>query len=110
MAPTAIAPEGVVQPCGFDPAIEAIVLDDDAATPQEVPPTAAAAISVAGATGDTGSGEGMEPPADSEHPTPRMRGEAGKVFELVGTSSCPAEASTSAEVERYPFPSVSYPW
>jgi hypothetical protein len=31
MALVAIAPEGTVQPGGFDPAVEAIVLDDDAA-------------------------------------------------------------------------------
>jgi hypothetical protein len=46
----------------------------------------------------------MEPPADGEQPTPRMRGEAGKVSEPVGTSSCPTEASTSSKVERQPLP------
>jgi hypothetical protein len=104
MALAAIAPEGVVQPGGSDPAVKVIILDDDADTTRGVPPTAAAAISVAGVTGDIGSGDDMEPPADGEQPAPRMRGEAGKVFEPVGTSSCPTEALTSLEVERQPLP------
>jgi ribosomal protein L21E len=41
----------------------------------------------------------MEPSADSERPMPRMQGKAGKVSELVGTSSYPAKALTSLKVE-----------
>jgi hypothetical protein len=104
MAPAAIAPEGAVQPGLFDPTIEAIVLDDDVATPREVPPATTAAISIANATGDTGSRDDIGPPTDGEKPTPRMRGEAGEVFEPVGTSSCPAEASTSSKVEQRHLP------
>jgi hypothetical protein len=33
-----------------------------------------------------------------------MQGEAGKVFEPVGTSSCPVEALTSLKVERRHLP------
>jgi hypothetical protein len=99
MAPIAIALEGVVKSGGSDPTIEVIVLDDHAATPREVPPAATATISMAGATGDTGSGDGMEPPANGEQPAPRMRGEASKVSEPVGTSSYPTEALTSSEAE-----------
>jgi hypothetical protein len=94
MAPIAIAPKGVVKSGGSDPTVEVIVLDDHAATPREVPPVATAIISMAGVTGDTGSGDGMEPPANGEQPAPRMRGEASKVSEPVGTSSYPAEALT----------------
>jgi hypothetical protein len=64
MAPAAIALEGAVQPGVSDPAIKATVLDDDAATSREVPPATAATTSIAGATGDTGSGDDMGPPAD----------------------------------------------
>jgi hypothetical protein len=109
MAPGAIAPEGAVQPGGSNPAIEVIVLDDDATTPWEVPPAATTAICAAGAAGDTGSRDDMEPPADGEQPMLRMHDKADKVFEPLGTSSCPAEALTSSEVERQPLP-VSCPW
>jgi hypothetical protein len=109
MAPAAIAPEGAVQPGGSDPAVEVIVLDDDAATPWEVPPAATTAICAPGATGDTGSRDDTEPPTVGEQPMPRMHDKAGKVFEPVGTSSYPAEALTSSEVERQPLP-VSCPW
>jgi hypothetical protein len=46
----------------------------------------------------------MVPPTDGEQPAPRMRGKADEVSGPVGTSSCPAEASTSSEVERRPLP------
>jgi hypothetical protein len=101
MAPAAIALEGAVQPNIFDPAIEAIVLDDDAATPREVPPAATVAISIADATSDTRSRDDIGPPTNGVQHTPRMRGEANEVFELVGTSSCPTEASTSSKVDRW---------
>jgi hypothetical protein len=100
MAPAAIALEGAVQRNVFDRAIEAIVLDDDAATPREVPAAATVAISIADATSDTGSRDDIGPPTDGVQPTPRMRGEADEVFELVGTLSCPAEASTLSKVDR----------
>jgi hypothetical protein len=99
-----IAPKGAVRSGIFDPTVEAIVLDDDVATPWEVPLATAAAISAADETGDTGLGDGMGPPADSEQPTPRMQGEASEVSGLGGTSSCPAEALTLSEVERWPLP------
>jgi hypothetical protein len=46
----------------------------------------------------------MGPPTNGEQPMLRMQGKAGKVFEPVGTSSCPTEASTSSEMERQPLP------
>jgi hypothetical protein len=104
MVPAAIALEGAVQLGGSNPTIEFIVLDDDAATFREVPPAVVAAISAAGATSNTRSRDSMEPPADGEQLVPRMHDEAGKVSEPVGTSSCPAEASTSSEEERQPLP------
>jgi hypothetical protein len=104
MAHATITPEGMVQPGVSDPTVEAIVLDDDEATPWGVPPATAATISMAGKTGDTRSGDSMEPSADSERPMPRMRGEAGKVSKLVKMSSYPAKALTSSEVERQPLP------
>jgi hypothetical protein len=72
MAPAAITPEGAVQPSGSNSAIEATVLDDDAATPWEVVSVAAASTSAAGVTGDAKLGDGTEPPAKGEQPTPRM--------------------------------------
>jgi hypothetical protein len=99
MAPIAIALEGAIKSGGSDPTIVVIVLDDHAATPWEVPLAATTTISVAGATGDTRSGDGMEPPTNGEQPTPRMRSKASKVSKPVGTSSYPAEALTSSEAK-----------
>jgi hypothetical protein len=66
MAPAAIAPEGAVQPGGSNCVVGATVLDGDAATPREVPPTAAVAIPINGATGDAGLGDGTEPAVEGE--------------------------------------------
>jgi hypothetical protein len=99
-----IAQEGVVRSGISKPVVKAIVQDDDATTPREVPLAVTATISAADATGDTGSGDGMGPPADAEQPAPRTRGEADEVSGPVGMSSCPAGALTLSEVERLPLP------
>jgi hypothetical protein len=66
MAPAVITLEGAVQSGVSDPVAEGVILDDDATTPREVLPAAAASISAAGVTGYTGSGDDVGPPAGGE--------------------------------------------